>query len=334
MFIKANTLDDLMQKVLDRLIKTKSLVVATKGSSKELSGVLLQLTNPSARLSRTETKGTLFSCLGEFLWYMAGTNDLHFINYYIPGYEKFSDDGKTLYGAYGPRLLNMHAKHNQIDNVINLLKRKQSSRQAVIQLFDSSDIIGDHSDIPCTCFLQFMVRKSRLHMFTSMRSNDAFIGLPHDIFAFTMLQELIARTLGVELGSYKHAVGSLHLYENKMDRAEMFLKEGWQTSESIMPAMPKGDPWQSIKLLLKAEAGIRNGDDIELHALGLDDYWADMVCLLKIFGLSKENGNESKISVIEAGMSSETYNSYIEKRRNRKAVVGAPEQLGLLTTIK
>lgn len=324
------TLDDLMQEVIKRLIKTGHIVVSTKGTSKELCGVLLQLSNPSARLSRTETKGTLFSCLGEFLWYMAGTNDLQFIKYYIPDYEKFSDDGKTIHGAYGPRLLNMQAKYNQITNVIDLLKRKQSSRQAVIQLFDASDIIGSHSDIPCTCSLQFMIRKSRLHMITNMRSNDAFIGLPHDVFAFTMLQELIARTLGVELGSYKHAVGSLHLYENKIDRAKIFLDEGWQTSESIMPAMPKGDPWESIDLLLKAESGIRNGDDIDPGSVGLDDYWTDMIRLLKIFRLSKESGNESKISMIEADMSSETYSAYIEKRRNRKVVAGSPTQLGLL----
>jgi len=40
--------------------------------------------------------------------------------------------------------------------------------------------------------MQFMVRRRRLHLLTNMRSNDAFIGLPHDIFAFTMLQEIMA----------------------------------------------------------------------------------------------------------------------------------------------
>jgi thymidylate synthase len=37
-------------------------------------------------------------------------------------------------------------------------------------------------------------------MVTTMRSNDAYLGLPHDVFCFTMLQEIIARSLGREIG--------------------------------------------------------------------------------------------------------------------------------------
>jgi thymidylate synthase len=49
--------------------------------------------------------------------------------------------------------------------------------------------------------MQFIVRREELHLFVCMRSNDAFMGLPHDVFAFTMLQELVARLIGCELGN-------------------------------------------------------------------------------------------------------------------------------------
>ena len=207
------SLDDLLKRVLIQLLKSKNHVKTSRGPTTELDGVLLKIVKPRARLSRTERKGTLFSCLGELLWYLAGTSDLEFIKYYLPDYEKYSDDGRTIYGGYGPRLFNMRAHYNQIENITKLLSKRPRSRQAVIQLFDARDIVEEHKDIPCTCTLQFMIRKSRLNMFTNMRSNDAFLGLPHDVFSFTMLQEIVARTLGIELGSYKHAVGSLHLYE-------------------------------------------------------------------------------------------------------------------------
>ena len=61
--------------------------------------------------------------------------------------------------------------------------------------------------------MQFIVRCEELHLFVCMRSNDAFMGLPHDVFAFTMLQELVARLIGCELGHYHHFVSSLHLYK-------------------------------------------------------------------------------------------------------------------------
>ena len=65
---------------------------------------------------------------------------------------------------------------------------------------------------PCTCTLQFLARGVKLDLIVYMRSNDVIKGLPHDIFCFTMLQEIAARRLSLEPGIYKHCVGSLHLY--------------------------------------------------------------------------------------------------------------------------
>jgi thymidylate synthase len=135
---------------------------------------------------------------------------------------------------------------NQIDNVVKLLRRKPTSRQAVVQLFNAEDLLKDFSDIPCTCTMQFLVRKGSLHMVVHMRSNDAFLGLPHDVFAFTFIQELISRSLGLRLGTYKHMVGSLHVYDADKMKVRKFLREGYQ-SRVAMPRMPKGDPWPNLK---------------------------------------------------------------------------------------
>ena len=96
--------------------------------------------------------------------------------------------------------------------------------------------------MPCTCALQFLVRKGKLDLIVYMRSNDVIKGLTHDIFCFTMLQEIAARRLSVELGTYRHCVGSLHLYLSDGEIAQSFLREGWQSTKSAMPPMPKGDP--------------------------------------------------------------------------------------------
>src|SRR5712692_5421837 len=104
MFISEETLDDLLREVFRELMRSGKHIKPTKGWNKELLGVLLELRSPTARLSRTETKGTIFSSLGETLWYLAKTNKLDFISYYLPRYRNFSDDRRTLYGGYGPRL--------------------------------------------------------------------------------------------------------------------------------------------------------------------------------------------------------------------------------------
>lgn len=307
MYISADTLDDLLRAVLRKLLRTAHHIRATKGSNTELSGVLLELKNPIARLSRTETKGTVFSCLGELLWYLSATDSLAFIARYVPAYRQFSDDKRTLYGAYGPRLFRMRGI-NQIRNVINLLKKRPHSRQAVIQLFNAEDIVKKRKDVPCTCTIQFMVRRGRLNVLTNMRSNDVFLGLPHDIFAFTFLQEIVARSLGVKLGSYKHAVGSLHLYDKNRKKAQSFLAEGWQ-STIPMPRMPTGDPWSNIKKLLSAERRIRDGKITDISSL--QSYWADLIRLLQIF---QNTGRRRAIAKIKAKMVSHVYDVYIEKR--------------------
>lgn len=217
-----------------------------------------------------------------------GADDVEFIAYYLPRYRQFAEGGK-LFGAYGPRLFNACGV-DQISNITSLLKTKAPSRQAVIQLFDAGDIVEEHEDVPCTCTLQFLVRGSGLELVTYMRSNDAYIGLPPDVFCFTMLQEILARELGVDVGMYKHLVGGLHIYETDIPAVGQFLEEGWQSTQEPMPPMPRGNPWPSVKALLNAEEQIRTGirvDDVKLD--GIDGYWADLIRLLQVFRCKKDN---------------------------------------------
>lgn len=317
MYCCADKLDDLLRSVLEKLLEPGQASVAStraRGSYFEVIGAVLELTNPLARLSRTESKGTVYSGLGELIWYLAKSNALDFISYYIHRYTEESDDDETIYGAYGPRLFNKNGI-DQVNNVIRLLSTRETSRQAVIQIFAAEDLVEAHKEIPCTCTLQFLLREKKLHMFTSMRSNDAFYGLPHDVFSFTMLQEIIARALGVEVGTYKHAVGSLHLYEKHIESAKDFLAEGWQSSIA-MPSMPIGDPRPVIDVLVRSERAIRLNEPLDINGLGIDPYWADLLRLLKVFRHQKDR-NVEEIIKLKTTMQSSVYKPYIEKMQDR-----------------
>jgi thymidylate synthase len=327
MYMTASTLDDLLRRVYSRLLPSKHLIHPSRGTATELAGVLLQLTNPRARLSRTESKGRVFSGLGELLWYLAGTNSVRFIAYYLPRYRCESDDGRTIHGGYGPRLFRMHGIHDQIANVYQLLRRNPESRRAVIQLFDAADIERKYKEIPCTCTLQFMIRDNRLCLFVNMRSNDAYLGLPHDVFCFTMIQEIMSRALGVELGTYKHAAGSLHLYECHRTQAQQYLDEGWQPTTQPMPPMPTGDPWPLVRKLLRAESVIRRGGAVDFACLAFDPYWADLGRLLQIYSQSR-NRNRRAVAKLRREMSSGVYDTYIDRRRGSRALGPRPRGNG------
>jgi thymidylate synthase len=241
MEIVGDSLDAILIQLYEQLSKSPLFNKGTRGSTVEFLGVSLRLSSPRARISRSENRGKPFSALGELLWYLAGSDRLDFIQPYVPEYKKDADEG-ILHGAYGPRLFAMRGNVDQLKNVTALLEGNPGSRRAVVQLFNAEDIAAAHKEIPCTTTLQFHLRDGQLHLSATLRSNDAYWGLPHDVFCFTMIQEMMARRLGVELGEYYHYVGSMHVYVDHLDKIGEYLAEGHQKTIE-MPPMPVGDPF-------------------------------------------------------------------------------------------
>lgn len=313
--IKEVTLDDLLRSVVEFVLDRGERIRPTKGPALDTWAASLRLTNPRARLSRTEGRGRLFSALGELCWYLSGSNDTEHIAHYISAYRTYDEAGKV-HGGYGPRLFGADGS-GQVDYVIKALKANRWTRKAVIQLFDSSDVAATHQDVPCTCTLQFLIRDGRLHLVTYMRSNDVWLGLPHDIFCFTMLQELVAVSTGYPLGEYQHFVGSLHLYEANVNEAKRFMCEGWQSTHHEMAPMPEQDPWSSIETLLMLERNIREGATLTgAHLEELDDYWADLARILAIHARAAAKDRVC-IEELRSQLRTRTFDLFVDDRLER-----------------
>lgn len=275
----------------------------------------MRIVKPRARISRSENRGRPFSALGELLWYLTGSDELEFIQPYVPEYTKDAVDGR-IQGAYGPRLRSMRAEINQFASIERLLTENPGSRRAVIQLFNAEDIATDHKEIPCTTTLQFHVRKGLLHLSVTLRSNDAYWGLPHDVFCFTMLQEMMARRLGVEIGEYYHYVGSMHVYEDFLDGMREYVTEGVQRTIE-MPVMPIGDPSIMIDRLLNVEQRLRAGETLDVGKEMSDPYWADIARLLQVFWARKwATDYHRQLDELRAALVSESYRPYVDGRRH------------------
>jgi thymidylate synthase len=128
----------------------------------------------------------------------------------------FQDVGIS-YGNYGARL------RGQITNVVRELRADEFSRRAVVTIYDGRADLGQYTrDIPCTLGAQFLLRDGALHTRVSMRSNDAWLGLPYDLIQFCALHCALAEVFAVAPGRYTHTVGSMHLYEqNWVDVPEL-----------------------------------------------------------------------------------------------------------------
>jgi thymidylate synthase len=318
MEIERESLDAVLFELYNLLLSSDGRNEGTRGATREMLGVTLRITNPRARLSRSENRGKPFSALGELLWYLSKSDKLEFIEPYVPRYKQDAVDG-VLPGAYGPRFFGMRAGIDQFENITALLSDSPSSRRAVVQLFNAEDIVTRLSEIPCTTTLQFFVRENRLTLSVTMRSNDAYWGLPHDVFCFTMIQEMMASRLKIDLGEYYHYVGSMHIYDKYKDEIENYLNEGHQRCLE-MPAMPQEDAFKLIPELLQVESETRKGNRLSASVVFSTDYWADIVRLIQVFWANKHGWN---LDEIRSELVNPIYRIYLDGRRDLKARVAS-----------
>tara|TARA_E500000178_G_scaffold287735_1_gene290103 strand:- start:32824 stop:33591 length:768 start_codon:yes stop_codon:yes gene_type:complete len=158
---------------------------------------------------------------GEAAWILKGRNDLNYISKYMKTYGRFSDDGVTLNGAYGPKIT------DQISWAANELKNDPDSRRCYVNIWRERP--GVTKDVPCTTGLQFLLRGNALHCVVNMRSQDCVWGMPYDIFTFSAitkyLQLMLYNTydLCVGLGELHVRAGSFHIYEQHFVDAEHWL---------------------------------------------------------------------------------------------------------------
>jgi thymidylate synthase len=149
---------------------------------------------------------------------------------------------------------------------VNLLRQDPDSRRAVVPIYARRDVGLDSRDIPCTTTLQFLLRGGKLTMITTMRSNDAILGMPYDVFNFAMIHEWMACRLGVELGDYIHFAGSLHYYGSDEAKLREIVAEP-AASEFEMPAMNPETIAQELSVFQNYEEDmrLRKHSDIEIN---------------------------------------------------------------------
>lgn len=196
----------------------------------------------------------------ESAWIISGSNSLDFQHQIREKLEPYSDDHERMSGAYGPPFI------DQLPYVVDVLKKDPDSRQAVITVWRPRPYPS--KDIPCTVALQFLLRQEHIHTNVFMRSSDVWLGLPYDIFSFTIMSMVIALRLGVKnLGVLRILLGSSHLYEENFERAESLINSDnhilfqrkWEPGGCIIPNI------QSLtKLLLLAANGGTNKEALTL----------------------------------------------------------------------
>lgn len=201
-----------------------ALQESRNGNTKEALHCCFEIKDPRQRVvfARKPIINPAFA-IAEVFWILAGRNDAKFLNYWNSQLPKYAGKGDEYYGAYGHRL----RKTNDIDQLYQAytaLKHNPKTRQVVLQIWHSQlDLPRTNGqprapDIPCNLMAILKLRDGRLHWTQVMRSNDLYLGTPHNFFQFTCLQEIMAGWLDVNVGNYIHIADSLHYYEHDVGR--------------------------------------------------------------------------------------------------------------------
>lgn len=212
--INKTTIERAYGKLIEKLLTEKNQV----GNTYEINNCCLVISRPCIKdywLPRRNVSKDYLEA--ELKWYWSGDNSVDNIGKHAKMWYRLSDDGKTSNSAYGYILMKKYG-FNQIEQIIELLKKDPVSRRAVLNISDPAINRIETKDMQCTVALQFLIRNGGLEETVYMRSNDVYFGLPYDYFFFVTLGKYIADRLGLNLKKYTHHATSMHMYLRDVEK--------------------------------------------------------------------------------------------------------------------
>ena len=276
--------------------------------------IVVEYTHPKERvLFSPERDANPFFHLMESLWMLAGREDTQFPVFFAKNLATYSDDGKTLNGAYGYRWRKHFAYNNggkimdQLEEAINILKADPNSRRVVVSMWDGyNDLTNQKSkDIPCNTHLYLEIQDNRLNMTVCNRSNDIIWGMcGANVVHFSILQEYVASKLEIDVGSYFQISNNAHCYvENEV----------YQKTKNLFKLSKFKTyfyPFQNEKTYPVC-ASPTFDKELQLFFKYFDSGFKDKNCLLEIFKL-----NESGFMWTSAVRMLHSYRHYKNKNKD------------------
>jgi thymidylate synthase len=182
--------------------------------------------------------------LKELVWFLIGSNDVNKLNEFGVNYwNDWKNSEGTIGKSYGYQFLNFNGI-NQVENIINTLINKPTSRRNIINLWN----VGDLKEMelpPCVINYQFSVdgydNYNLIDLHILQRSADSFLGIPYDIMIASWFLLLVTEFLSITNPIKRYVPNHIHytcndyhLYTEHLPQINEYL-ENWKTfnTESV-----------------------------------------------------------------------------------------------------
>lgn len=194
------------------------------------------------------TKKIYFKAIvAELLWFLKGDTNIKYLNENgVKIWNEWANENGDLGPIYGKQWVKWGGYINQIENVINLLKRDPDSRRIVVSAWNAGEL-GLMALQPCHYSFQFYTRPIQEHeknwnqwrgywginasnperfvdIIFNMRSNDLFLGHPFNVASYALLLQMVAQCTNMLPGKIIFSGGDVHLYENHLEQTKQLLE--------------------------------------------------------------------------------------------------------------
>lgn len=175
----------------------------------------------------TTKKVHLKSIIHELLWFLRGETNVRWLQERgVTIWNEWAGPDGDLGRVYGAQWTDWRGSDgrsiNQIDWVVNEIRRNPDSRRLLVTAWNPSEI-GAMALPPCHTLFQFYVSEGELSCQLYQRSADLFLGVPFNIASYALLTLMVAQVTGLKPGDFVHTFGDLHLYANHLEQARLQL---------------------------------------------------------------------------------------------------------------
>ena len=172
------------------------------------------------------------SIIHELLWYLSGETHIRNLRQHTKIWDAWTSEEKNweVGKMYGYQWVNWDKYEdgrqthiNQIQNVIDLIKKNPNSRRMVVSAWNPA-VLNEIALPSCHAFFIFNVTNGKLNCHLTQRSGDIALGIPFNLACYAMLTQMIAQETNLELGEFSHYINDAHIYENHIDGLEAQIK--------------------------------------------------------------------------------------------------------------
>lgn len=194
--------------LLSRILTTGKVQENKKGSIKYLLDERLCLT-PADLLEIFEGHGIARKKLkNELGLFMQGERDI----------EKYREAGISWWDYCGSMLINSYPTYfKKLPPLIAKINRERRNSKNYVLFLGETGV--ETNQAPCLSLIQFQIEDGELVLSAYLRSSDANLGLPADIYHLY----LVAKQIDLPLRSITLNLGNVHVYENNIESTRLLL---------------------------------------------------------------------------------------------------------------